>query len=164
MSHLIAVSRNGVEIEVNLVKSHASKQISEHPHLLTLLKELLENTTVSRPEMIIEKDMGRVIGTTDIVQTTEKDIVVYAQRLGEETFTPFVKNRQPDTSTYLSLILKQTPAKNYELWDVWIGQFTPVVPGHEEEVPESIPYWEEHAFIWGSRLVQPRTVTRDCPY
>ena len=167
MKHPVATTQNGSTIYVDLIRSQAAINISRQPNLLNLVKELLETTTINKhnPLIHLERDMGRDIGYNYVVETKETDTILYGQLLRDETFTRFVKNGKPLTTTYLSIILRRQPGEDsYELHDTWVGRLSPPRPGSENENAQSKPYWETHAFVLDGQPVQQRTLTKDCPY
>jgi hypothetical protein len=164
--HTLATDQNGHEIIVNLTShgSAAALQISEQPHLLTLAKEILEKVTVQGNEQLIEKDMGRTIGSNFMVETTSADTILYAQQLKQEWYTRYVKNRSARDTTFLTLDLQRVNATTYELIDIFMGRTRPAVPGHPDESATSKGYWATHAVIWGSQKIRSNTITKDCPW
>jgi hypothetical protein len=164
MKHSIGQTRNGVRVYVDLIKSQAAKQIAGQPQLLTLAKEMLGEISVSGTKLSIERDMGRQIGYSFIVPTTEKDTVIYARLLRDDLYTRFVKKGNPPSTNYLTMTLLQDGDNGYELSDVWIGRLNPPRPGSDNETAESKLYWSNHAFVLDSQPLQTRTVTKTCPY
>jgi hypothetical protein len=164
MKHPIAITQNGIAVYVDLVKSQAAAHIAQQPHLLALVKEVVEQTTTNASEIHLEQNMGRTIGYSIVVETTEKDTVLYARLLRDELYTRFVKNGKPITTQYLSIILRRDSDDSYELYDTWIGRLTPPRPGSEKENAQSKPFWESHAFIFEGQSIQLATTTKECPY
>jgi hypothetical protein len=164
MKHSIAQTRNGMAVHVDLLQSPAAAHIAQQPYLLGLVKELVQQTTARGPEMRIDRDMGRPIGYSSLVETSDKDTILYAQLLRDSAFTRFVKNGEPLATQYLSIVLRRDEDGNYELHDTWLGRLTPPSPGSDNETDTSKTYWASHAFVFGNHSVQPRTVTKVCPY
>jgi hypothetical protein len=163
-NHSIAQTPQGLEVYVNLISSPAGKYLSRQPYVLGLIKEVLGATKLSGPQHVIERDMGRIIGNTDIIETTEKDTIFYAVASSMTVFSRYAKNRYPTPSHKLTIILKRDGAGNYEVTDTWIGPHTPPFPGDENETANSKPYWETHALAQNAGLVQSKTITKVCPY
>jgi hypothetical protein len=157
-------TRNGVEVYVDLIHSPAAAHIGEQPYILSLAKELLAATKLTGAKVSIEHDFGRVIGTTEIVETTEKDAIVYAKRMKQPNYSRFVKRRQFAPSNYLSMLITKDDSGNYELQDVWIGRHAPPFPTEEEKAPESETYWANHAIVLDGQALQLRTLTKDAPF
>lgn len=116
------------------------------------------------PRLTIEHDMGRVIGNTDIVETTEKDTVFYAQPNKRDFFYRYAKNRFPSPSRKLTIIVEKDADGNYEVTDTWIGPSSPPFPGDEKATAKSKPYWQTHALVQDAHAVQSKTITKICPY
>jgi hypothetical protein len=165
MKHPIAHTKNGIPVYVDLIHSQAASHIAQQPRLLELVKEALKKASARGAEVSIEQDMGRAIGYNFVVETTDKDTVVYAQLMRETIYTRFVKNGKPAPTNYLTLVLRYNDDEGgYELHDTWIGHISPPRPGSENETESSKPYWATHAFVLDGQPLQLRTVTRDCPY
>lgn len=164
MKHPIGQSRNGIAVHVDLIQSQAAKHIAQQPHLLNLIAEALQQTTLHGDEAVIERDMGRAVGYNFVVKTTASDTVFYAQVLRDDTYTRFVKNGKPLSTQYMSMVLRRDKDAGYELVDAWIGRLSPPRPGTADETDESKPFWESHAIILGNESLQLRTVTKVCPY
>jgi hypothetical protein len=165
MKHPVGHAQNGVTVYVDLIHSDAAKHIAEQPHLLGLVAEGLRHITLHGEDINVEWDMGRAIGYDFVISTAETDSVFYAQLSRDSTYTRFIKNGAPLSTQRITLILHRSEDKNaYELQDAWIGRLSPPRPGSTNETTESRPYWEKHAFVLGSQSLQPRTVTKTCPY
>ena len=162
--YVISKSSNGREVYVNLITSAAGHYLSRQPYVIGLTKEVLNATSLSNSKITIEQDMGRIIGSTDIVETSDKDTIFYAQPYKKNVFGRYAKNRYPLPSDKLTLILEKDTDGNYELSDTWIGPFSPPFPGDEHETAKSRTYWETHALVQDSQIVQAKTITKDCPY
>jgi hypothetical protein len=164
MKHPIGHSRNGIAVHVDLIQSQAAKHISQQPHLLNLIAEALQQTSLSGPNPVVERDMGRPVGYNFVVKTSGTDTVFYAQVLRDDTYTRFIKNGKPNSTQYLSMLLHKNADNEYDLVDAWIGRLSPPRPGTSDENAESKPFWESHAIILGNESLQLRTVTKVCPY
>lgn len=165
MNHVIAQTNNGITVYVNLIHSQAATQIARQPYLLGLLKELIAGSTLSGSRLRFERDMGREVGHEYVIETSDTDMVVYAQRLRENTFTRFVKNGKPTPTQYLTVVLRRDEAGAYELEDTWLGRACPPRPDSGDATSESTAYWANHAYVLlGGEPVQPRSLTKTCPY
>lgn len=164
MKHPIGNSRNGVAVYVNLINSGAATHISQQPHLVGFVAEVLQKTTLQGAEISLEHDMKRTVGYDFVVTTTEKDTIVYAQTVRDTVYTRFVKNGKPVPAQHVVLMLRLDDDGEYELLDTWIGRINPPRPGSDGETTESKAYWADHAFVLDSQPIQLRTVTRVCPY
>ncbi|HEV7454100.1 MAG TPA: hypothetical protein VGO07_02470 [Candidatus Saccharimonadales bacterium] len=164
MTHPIVSTPKGEHVYVDLVKSNAAANIALKPHLLTLVRQVLKQIQPEGDNVRMEQDMGHNVGYTSIVKTTDADTIIYAQLPYDPIYTRFVKNSKPPQTKYVSIILKRDDGGNYELQNAWIGKLNPPRPGTEGETAESRPYWAEHAFVYDGQQVQPRSVTKTCPY
>jgi hypothetical protein len=152
------------EIYVNLISSPAGHYLSRRPYVIGLIKELLAAKQMTGPRIIIEHDMGRNIGTTDIVPTSGEDNIYYAQPIKSKVFTRFAKNKYPQQSRNLTVIAVRDADGSYEVTDAWIGSYYPPFPGDENATNDSESYWQTHAFVHDAQLVQSKSITKDCPY
>ena len=164
MKHPITQTRNGSPVYVDLIHSYAAAYVAQNPQLLGVVRELLEQVTTTSAEVRLDKNMGRVIGNNYVVETTEKDTILYAQRLRDTSYTRFVKNGSPLPTPYLSIILRRDDEGSYELHDLWIGRLNPPRPGSGNETAKSKSYWANHAFVFDGQPIQARTITKVCPY
>lgn len=162
--HVIAHSTEGSEVYVNLISSSAGHYLSRQPYVISLVKEVLSSRSLTDARVTIEHDMGRVIGTTDIIETNEKDAIFYAQPNKKSVFSRYARNRSPSPSRTLTIILVQDEAGNYELSETWIGPYSPPFPGDVNETAKSKAYWETHALAQDTESVQSKTITKICPY
>lgn len=157
-------SHTNYTVYVNLISSPAGNYLSRRPHVIGLIKELLTSHTLHGEHVVIEQDMGRDIGTTDIVATSEKDVIYYAQPVKSAIYSRFAKNRYAQTSTTLTVIAQQDSDGNYEVQNAWIGNNFPAFPGDTNETADSKAYWQTHALVQNSQLIQSKTITKTCPY
>ena len=161
---VIAKASNGYEIYVDLITSSAGKYLSRQPRIINLIKEVLAPMELASSRITIEHDMGRVIGNTDIIETTEKDTIFYAQPNKKDVFSRFAKNRYPTPSRKLTILLEKDSDGHYEVADTWIGPYTPPFPGDKKATTKSKTYWQTHALVQDAQIVQAKTITKDCPY
>lgn len=152
------------DIYVNSIESPAGQYLSRRPYVYGLIRELLANRKLRGSRVVIEKNMGRNIGTTDIVATTDKDNIYYAQALRSDVYTRFAKNRYPQVSDTLTVILERDSDGNYEVTNIWIGSSHPAFPGDEHATKESFDYWKTHAYVQDAQIIQSKTLTKVCPY
>lgn len=164
MHHLIGNSRNGANVYVNLIQSDIAKQISWQPHLLGLVREVLEKTSLKGPGVVVERDMGRPIGYSFVVATTDANKVFYAKLLRESVYTRFVRDVQPASTQFLTLALSRNPDGSYALNSITVGKAVPPRPGSPDETELSRPYWAEHAYVFDKQSVQTQSLTKECPY
>ena len=151
-------------VYINLISSPAGHYLSRRPYVISLIRELLSNTNLKGSRIVIEKNMGRAIGNSDVVLTNDNDNIYYALPLKSDVYLRFAKNRRPQTSNILTVILDRDSDGNFEVIDTWIGSMHPVLPGDESATEESNIYWKNHAFTQDAQLIQSKSVTKICPY
>ncbi len=161
---MIAELPTGYEVYVNLIASSAGHYLSRQPYVINLIREVLLPMTLEGNKVTVERDMGRVIGNTDIIDTTEKDTIFYAQVQKENVYSRFARNRYPSPSQVLTIIMEKDAEGHYEVLKTWIGPHTPPFPGDTKETVKSKTYWLTHAFAQDAYAVQSRTITKECPY
>lgn len=162
--HIIMQSSGGYEVYVNLINSPAGRYLSRQPYVMNLIKEALASQKLKKPELTLELDMGRVIGNTEIIETTEKDTIYYARPVKRNVFSRYAKNRYPSPSRKLTIRLKQDPEGDYEVQDTWIGPNRPPFPGDKQETATSRSYWQTHALVQDAQAIQSKSITKMCPY
>lgn len=163
--HVLGNSKNKHEVYVNLTDSSAGRNLNRQPYLIKHVQDCIASHALRGATTSISIDVGKVIGNTEIVETTEKDLVFYAQPHKREVFFRYVKNRSSVPSSALTLLLDKAD-DGYELTHVWIGEFCPPFPGDANEVEESKRFWDSHALVidpYTSRI-QSKTITPVCPY
>jgi hypothetical protein len=65
----------------------------------------------------------------------------------------------------VSIALRKYEQTKYELESAWIGEFdSPPFPEEADATAVSIPFWEKHAFGWGSQGVQEDSITHQRPW
>lgn len=144
---------DGVEVKID------SEHMRQHANVLPFLKEIIPNMTVADKGGFIKTsiDMGRVIGVSDCVPTTQYDDIVYAQRVGRPGKTRFVKNRNPQPSSHVAVVMKRVGDK-FKLLTSFIGQVAEKEPFDksirtDEEFMQSKHFWDNHALVWGTQEV-----------
>jgi hypothetical protein len=160
-------SANGKRVVFDPVHSHTATHFADAPQLRDLAIEALEKRALTAPIEAVEMDMGRVVGTMDVVDVTSADTLVYAMRSQREDqgWVPFTRYHKAKPCSLVSLYLKNIGDDTYELASAWIGEFdSPPFPQMAEATSESIPYWHTHAFVWGSQQIIPGTERPDCPW
>jgi hypothetical protein len=161
---ILGETSEGNNIYVNLIWSPAGQYLNRHPHLFAVIEEMLSMKALSGKSITIEQDMGRNIGTSDIVTITDDDTIYYAQGVKSDIFSTFVRNRAPQASAILTVIAMQDADGNYEVRDTWIGANHPPFPGEDHATATSKIYWQTHALVRDAHAIQSKTITKVCPY
>jgi hypothetical protein len=110
-------------------------------------------------------DFRETIGHTHRVRTGPEDEIIYAQRCGRKGVTRFVKNRQPEPTSCLTIKLHRKKDKTYELRTAYLGEAGKTEPWaarlkeDAELLEKAYDFWNEHALCWGTEKVIPGTET-----
>ena len=89
---------------------------------------------------------------------------MYAKSLNRETFSRFVRRRQPEQTAFITIVVRKDSDGEFELTDAWFGRDMPALPGSDNETTKSRTFWESHALILEGHPVQSKTLTLTCPY
>ncbi len=140
--------------------------LRDHPTVLPLIDEVLGRIDSHDRDVIVEEvDLGRVVGKNIRVKTTGADEIVYARRPGRAGHTRFVKNRAPEPCSSVVVILDRLETGDYVIITAFIGSRCPAEPWDEKWADEtSLPYWRNHALVWGEVEVIEGTETTECPW
>jgi hypothetical protein len=163
MKHL-CYSRNHAQIIYAQTDSHVATHFADTPELKPAVIEALSSIDVKGDSMFFEYEMGRVVGTTDLVETTADDKIVFAKRTNRDVYTRFTKSQEPRDCSTITIALKRQNDYQYLLWSAWIGYKGPAFPGDTNETPDSKDYWSRHALVWGRQDIQPGTETTESPW
>ena len=109
-------------------------------------------------------DFGINIGQIICVETQPGDGIVFAQRVGRAGLSRFVRNRQPEPTSYVAVVLKQIPDGSYELRSAYLGQLSQPEPWDKYATKESLEFWLKHALCWGYEQIIAGTETTLCPW
>jgi len=119
-----------------------------HVHCdLGLVAEALEYVeSHGRDFFVAEVVMGRVVGQSDCVETTDEDVIVYRRRPGRAGPTRYAVGRAPEPSDRVTVILKQVP-DGYLIITAWIGGRSEPEPWDRHATPRSETWWARHALV-----------------
>ncbi len=99
-------------------------------------------------------EYGKPIGMTSCVRTRPRDTIVFARRQGRRGPSRFVKNRRPEPTAHLTVILRQTARGDYEIATAYFGESAPQEPWANPRASHSSrEFWKNHAFAWGSEPI-----------
>lgn len=164
---LLCTSANGMKIFYDPIHSHTATHFHDAQELESTTIELLSQMHLKGDLIAKDIDQGKVVGTSDVVAIDESDEIVYAMRKNREDqgYVPFTKSRTSQPSSLISIYLVKIDEEKYELSSVWIGAYdSPMFPQMNNATPDSIPYWNKHAFVWGSQEIIPGTELHECPW
>lgn len=163
MKVFLTTSRNQQPVYIDYEATKVALHVQETPHLLDLVKEVIVSETLEGENVAIEKDLGRIVGETTLVETTDADEIVYAQRLGREKYTRFVMHKAAQPTRYVTVILHNID-NVYYLWSAWCGQLVPTAPGGSDEMPKSQGFWKNHALVFDETIIQQGSAQTICPW
>ncbi len=130
-----------------------------------LLSFALSKITPEKGEERVKRtvDFGRKIGVCVCVKTDANDEIIYTQRVNREGLSRFVKNRQPEETSLLTVTLHPKDGW-YELRTAYLGPsgFTePWATDSEEQLRKAVDFWKSHALCWGYEPIISGTETID---
>jgi len=103
------------------------------------------------------------IGKSNCVIVTWEDEVVYAKRVGRTHFSKFVKNRQEESTNYVTIILKMEQGI-YVISSAFYGNKPEADIDYENDKNHNTDYWGDHAIIYGTEPIYPETETPVNPW
>jgi hypothetical protein len=159
----LGITKNGCSVYV-MATSHAAMHFADTPELEQLVRELLPLLHAEGKNVFVENDMGRIVGHTDLVETTEKDEIVYAKRLHRKDYARFALRRDPQATTYVTVALNRRKSGEYNLVSAWIGGIAPPLPGDRRATADSKSFWKKHALVWGRQKIQEGTIAKTWPW
>ena len=127
---------------------------------------LLEALLKLAPHGLFHKeviDMKYIIGKSHCVEVTKDDDIVYVIRKMKNGPTPMVRNKAPDDSSLLTILLKQIGLEKYILISTYIGEGEPEPWDFhfynqstwrkkrnfdQEEYQKSVDFWNTHALVY----------------
>ena len=139
---------------------------NSHHHLPeALLKEAISRIALGNEAFCkIRVDMGRIVGVSTCVATTDEDRICFARRLNRRGLTRFVRGRNAEACSSVILILKRIEPRGYLLITGFVGDNAEPEPWDEKATAQSVEFWSTHALIWGSEEVAPETETTVTPW
>ena len=158
---------------VNVTKAYQSQdnylivdRPSSHLHdeLENILPSLAKLITCNDRQFLTEQvDYPDFIGYTTCVKVNAQDEIVYAVREGRTGYTKFVKNRKPEQTNCITMVLKKTN-DFYTIITAYYGEKAEPEPYDIRATEASIIFWDGHALIYGTEKIDPNTVTTICPW
>ena len=160
----LGMMQDGSVAYVDVDTSHAITHFAHHPKLREAVERVIP-TLEGGPEWVrIERDTGEMIGTTDLVETTEGDDIVYALRPRRQVYSRFVKGKEARPTSWITIALHKLGEREYELYTAFVGRNTPSFPGGDYLPEESKAFWANHALVWDSQDIVPGSETTTCPW
>lgn len=162
MKELLCKSKNDIDVFVDAETTNIGLHILEYPDLKDLITEVIPQVELQGTNIGIERDLGRTVGQTSCVLTTRDDEIVYAKRLERDSFSRFVKNRNPEDTQYVSIVLFEKDY-GYLVWSAWCGRLVPTSPDSEGRMRTSEGFWRNHALVFDPSIIQVSTLTTERP-
>ena len=135
-----------------------------HPGVRPFLKGILARINSRRRHAIVEVvEHSHLVGHSSCVTTRPGDKIVYAQRLHRRGISRFVKNRRPEPTPYITVILQLTDNGDYRVKTAYFGQPAPREPWSNRVKPGPHHFWNRHAFVWGVEPIVPGTESYRAP-
>jgi len=165
----LGVSKNDVKVKYDQVNPHSATHFEGSPKLKDLVIQAISRINLNGQEIKTYIDMGRVVGTIDVVKVDDSDDIVYGIRknCAEDGLVPFTKSRAGKPCPYVAMHLVPQSNKSYTLSSAWIGIFG----DDDEPFPQSpnmndrsVDFWNKHAFIYGSQEIISGTETSSRPW
>lgn len=158
----LATSKNGRVVYIDYGNTNVTFHIRETSNLLELVKEVIKQADILGEKVVFETDMGRVVGTTTLVETTGRDEIIYAKRKERNVYSRFVKHREAVPSQYIVVALNFI-AGEYFLWTAWCGRLLPGDYYDPSDRLKSDGFYQTHAQVYDESLIQLNTVRIDDP-
>ncbi len=138
-------------------------------HLDSSLRELVKEallgiSSLDRDSLEEEVEFGRLIGTTNLVETVESDDIVYARRVNRKGYSRLVKSKVgSDCSTLYIKLIRAKKEKGYILVTAFIGTKTPPEPLPGSDSKKLKKFWSTHALSYNSVELDKSTITDKVP-
>lgn len=146
-------------IVVNRHHSHLHEDVGP------IINEALGQISTLNLDFILTSiDLGRTLGNSICVDTSDNDKIVYAQRVNRIGLTRFVLDREPIPSTKITIILKKVANNKYVLITSFIGEPAEHEPWDKHATERSAAFWNRKALLWGTEPILQNSITTDCPW
>ena len=154
----LGISANCIPIFLDRSDTNVEYHLLETPDLISLVREVVPSIQViNNDQIVVECDLGRIVGTTNLVETMEGDEIVYAKRIGRNTYSRFVKNKQPTACSSIVVVLRKGEA-GYYLWTAMCAKLLP-----KEAWIDGSLFNQTHAIAYDEKLVQPSSLMASRP-
>lgn len=154
----LGISADGESVFLDSMNTHIDYHLLETPNLIDLVVEVLPSISVmNKRQVVVERDLGRIVGTTNLVETTSKDDIIYAKRIGRESYSRFARNRDPIQCRSIVVVLRKGDS-GYYLWTAMCAKLLP-----KDAWIEGYLFNRTHAMAFNENLVQLDTVTKSRP-
>ncbi len=151
----LGISADGESVFLDTLNTNVYYHLLETPDLIDLVVDVLSTISVSdEKQVVVERDLGRIVGTTNLIETNDDDEIVYAKRIGRDSYSRFAKNREPVSCRSIVVVLRKGDV-GYYLWTAMCAKLLP-----KEAWIEDSTFNKTHAMAFDENLVQLDTVTK----
>ena len=151
----LGISADGESVFLDSSNTNINYHLLETPNLINLVIEVLPTISVlNKKQVVAERNLGRIVGTTNLIETTDNDEIVYAKRIGRDSYSRFAKNREPVSCRSIVVVLRKGDV-GYYLWTAMCAKLLP-----KEAWIEDSTFNKTHAMAFDENLVQLDTVTK----
>lgn len=145
------------------------------PTVVNVLPEALGRLNSQGRQFFKEEvSFTKEVGETICVATDERDEIVYAVRPNRGGHSRFAKNRKPQPTTKMVIVLRKSDdGTHYLIITAFFGSNPEPEPWDEKNFasqPNPVVarenawrFWSSHALVWESTPVIPGTETTDLP-
>lgn len=143
-----------------------TSHIHDNPELEKYLVLALSKITSNNQNVIGgEVDFGETIGVSRCVPTTQGDEIIFAMRPKRKGYTRFVKNRQPEPTNKLTIILtKDKQTNDYLVLTTYIGAKAEPEPWDFRATDKALDFWKSHALVYGTEPILEGTETLEAKW
>lgn len=162
MPEFLTTSLNQVKVFVDLENTNLALHVIENPNLQSLIKEVVEKSVLEGDKVALEVDLGRIVGTTSMVEIGDGDEIVYVKRLGRDSYSKFVKDRELiPTSWVVTILFKED--YGYLVWSGWCGRLLPQEPDGKGGSRTAREFDRTHALVYDPNIIQIDTLNTTRP-
>jgi hypothetical protein len=136
--------------------------LASHPEVAALVPEVLATLTVADftgRDLNKVVDLGRVVGISTCVETTDGDAIVFARRRGrKDGCTRFVRNREGNPTSTVVVRLFLNDQGLVALMTAFVGADAPAEPcspsGRKDRGTwkSACTFWQSHALCWDGEV------------
>ncbi len=154
----LGISADGEPVFLDSYNTNVDYHLIETPNLIDLVREVIPSIQLSgKDQVVVERDLGRIVGTTNLVETTDDDQIIYAKRIGRNSYSRFAKNKQPIPCSSIVVVLRKGES-GYYLWTAMCAKILP-----KEAWIQDSQFNQTHAMAYDESLVQLDTLTESRP-
>src|ERR1017187_8356671 len=107
MQKFLCKSKNGVSVIYDPTYSHAATHLEDATQLASLVTEAVGTMDLTGQKVTQHFDMGRIVGTCDVIAVDETDGIIYGVRKNrdDDGLVPFTKSREAEPCPYVTVQL-----------------------------------------------------------